>query len=277
MSLRKIYYSFSPKMRFFIRKVFFLPKDLFDTIFDKRHRYQPPKGDIYIGSGDFINQGVHQLNLLIKHIGLQHNHIVLDIGCGMGRTAVPLTQYLSHEGRYEGFDVVEKGVKWCNSKIKKDFPNFNFLYVPLNNDLYNTHENKASEFKFPYADHTFDRAFLFSVFTHMQLEDIEHYMNEIRRVLKPDGLCLATCFIYNQDIEDEIAQNGGFDFPISKKGYRLMDEDVKCANIAIEEDTLKSMISASLLKLDNYKEGYWKKAIPKNEGIDFQDIIVLKK
>lgn len=42
----------------------------------------------------------------------------MDIGSGIGRTAVPLTKFLNPDARYEGFDVVKKGVKWCNAKIK---------------------------------------------------------------------------------------------------------------------------------------------------------------
>ena len=98
------------------------------------------------------------------------------------------------------FDVVEKGVNWCNAKIKKDHPNFNFRYVPLNNDLYNPSSlAKASEFHFPYADEQFDLAFLFSIFTHMQTEEIDHYLTEIYRVLKPGGKCLATFFLYKEE------------------------------------------------------------------------------
>jgi len=277
MSLRKIYYSVSPRMRFIIRKIYYLPIDLLETISGKLEKYEPPKGDIYIGSGDFIKQGKHQLELLKKYISLDQNDYVLDIGSGIGRTAIPLTKFLNSKGRYEGFDVVEKGVKWCNSKIKNDFPNFNFIYVPLNNDLYNNSKTKASKFKFPYQDNQFDKVFLFSVFTHMQIEEIENYLQEIERVLKPEGLCLATFFIYNHIIEQEIARRTNFNFPIKKEGYRLMSENVKSANLAIEETKLENMLSTANLKKVNKIDGYWKDIKLKDEDIYFQDIIVLKK
>ena len=82
----------------------------------------PAKGDIYTGSGDFMAQGKHHLNLLRELANLKADDAVLDVGSGIGRTAVALTDYLTGNAEYEGFDVVEKGVKWCNEKINKKFP-----------------------------------------------------------------------------------------------------------------------------------------------------------
>lgn len=277
MNLRKIYYSLSPNMMFLARKLYYFPIDIYETLMGKRDKYEPPKGDIYTGSGDFIRQGKHQFGLMQRHIHIQPSDAVLDIGSGMGRTAVPLTNHLNQQGRYEGFDVVEKGVNWCNSKIKKDFPNFNFLYVPLNNDLYNNHNEEATDFTFPYDDNQFDKAFLFSVFTHMGIDEIQNYMHEIQRVLKPGGLCFATFFIYDVSIEKTIEKIDGFNFPVKKDGYRLMDEDVTAANIAIEENTLRRMISNANLECTVYDPGFWKNNALKRADNDFQDIIVMKK
>ena len=40
-----------------------------------------------------------------------------------------------------------------------------------------------------------DVAFLTSVFTHMLPEDVEHYLDELARVLKPGGRTLITWFL----------------------------------------------------------------------------------
>lgn len=264
-------------MRFVIRKLYYFPSDLLQSMTSKREKYEPPKGEIYIGSGDFIGQGKHQLQLLKHYIELQPSDVVLDIGSGIGRTAIPLTTFLNSEAKYEGFDVVEKGVKWCNSKIKTDFPNFNFQYIPLNNDLYNNSTNKASVFKFPYKNQKFSKAFLFSVFTHMMLPEIENYLQEIERVLKPGGMCLATFFIYDSKNEEEISTRKQFNFPVKKEGYRLMNADVKSANIAVNEAKFNEMLSTTNLKKVKSIDGYWKDHNLKAANIDFQDIVVLQK
>jgi len=280
MSLREIYYILSPNLRLLARKVYYFPIDFYATIVKKRSKYEPKKGDIYIGSGDFIKQGEHQVNLLKKYANLKEKDCVLDIGSGIGRTAVSLTKFLTKEGRYEGFDVVEKGVKWCNSRIKKDFSNFNFIYVPLNNDLYNSKEKKASEFKFPYPDKTFDVVFLFSVFTHMQIDEIEHYLSEIHRVLKSNGKCLSTFFLYNSNNESIVSNIEGFSFPIKKEGYRLMSDKVKSANIAINESQLDMMTAKNNLCKITVVEGSWKakeQSLGVNIDDEYQDIVVLEK
>ena len=204
--LRKLWYALSPNQRYLIRRLYYFPADFSDTITGKRNKYIPPRGYIYTGSPanskNYFEQGMYQLDLLKKELLLQLDDHVLDIGSGIGRTAIALTQYLSTDGKYEGFDAVKKGVKWCNSRIAKDFPNFSFKYIPLKNDLYNNTGKKASKFVFPYQDKTFDKVFLFSVFTHMQICEIKNYLKEIERVLKPDGMCLATLFTYTSENEE---------------------------------------------------------------------------
>ncbi len=277
MSIRKLYYALPPGLRLLARKLYYLPIDTWEAVSGKRGRYEPPKGDIYIGSGDFIRQGRHQLDLLQRFIDLQAGDAVLDVGSGIGRTAVALTTFLSREARYEGFDVVEKGVNWCNATIRRDFPNFNFRYVPLNNDLYNNSKQKAVEFRFPYDNEQFDKVFLFSVFTHMQIEEIAHYLCEIARVLRPGGQCLATFFLYNKENESRVMARAGFHFPVKREGYRLMDEQVKSANIALDEQLLAEFVAAAGLQQARLIQGYWMDPAMKTADNSFQDVVVLKK
>lgn len=274
--LRNIYYRLSPDMRLIGRKIIFSPVDIFNTVTGVRQKYEPPKGDIYTGSGDFVAQGVHQLELLKEHIHLRPEDSVLDIGSGIGRTAMALTGYMNINGSYEGFDVVEKGVRWCNRKIKKDFPNFNFIYVPLKNDLYNNRKREAQNFKFPYEDNSFDKVFLFSVFTHMSVKEIAHYLCEIKRVLKPGGLCLSTFFIYSSQNEEMIASHSDFAFSVKQGNYRLMSNEVKSANMALKDELLDELIMKSKLEKIKTIEGFWKQSIVKNHFNYFQDIVILK-
>ena len=277
MSLRKIYYALSPSARLFARKVYYLPIDLWDKLTGKRARYQPPRGDIYTGSGDFIAQGELQCSHLFKHTHIAPNHQLLDIGSGIGRTASQLTKYLNKTGNYEGFDVVEKGVQWCSNNITPDFPNFRFQYVALHNDLYNSNIDQAKDFVFPYEDEQFDTAFLFSVFTHMRIEEIEHYFQEICRVLKPNGQCLATCFVYDKALESKISHRDKFNFPYAGDGFRLMDPKVTAANIAISADKLQEMITSAGLEQVMFAKGHWRDKAMKFSVPEFQDILVVKK
>ncbi|WP_323789425.1 class I SAM-dependent methyltransferase [Psychroserpens sp.] len=279
-SLRKFWYSLSPKHRFFIRRLYYFPIDLLDKIQGKRHKYVPPRGSIYTGSPAnaeaYIDQGQRQLMLLKNHIDLKPNDEILDIGSGIGRTAIALTEYLESDGVYKGFDVVKLGVDWCNSKIGKDFSNFEFKYVPLFNDLYNTSNLRAEEFVFPYEKDAFTKIFSFSVFTHMQIGEIQNYFKEICRVLKTDGLAFSTFFLYDDSNENHISTENKFKFPIKKNGYRLMNEDVKSGNIAIHKNTLKTMLNKENLDLVEIIDGFWKDKSNYSKNASYQDIVVFK-
>ncbi len=280
-ALRKLWYNLSPGQRFFIRKMYYFPMDLWDKISGKTEKYVAPRGAIYTGSPasakEYLKQGQQQLTLLKQYIDLKPDDSVLDIGSGIGRTAIALTSFLGSKGKYEGFDAVEKGVKWCNSKIKKDFPNFNFNYVPLYNDLYNTSEINASGFVFPYPDNSFDKVFSFSVFTHMQIGEIENYLKETERVLKPGGKSFSTLFIYNSVTEDFISTRENFNFPVKENGFRWMSDKVKSSNIAISESLLNEMISKTNLSNLHLVDGFWKDEIRDPNKLEYQDILVLQK
>jgi len=49
---------------------------------------------------------------LIELGELKPTHTVLDVGCGIGRVAIPLTKFLS-EGMYYGFDIVPSAITRC--------------------------------------------------------------------------------------------------------------------------------------------------------------------
>src|SRR5690606_34018994 len=279
--LRDIWYSLSSNQRFFIRRLYYLPKDTLDSITGKRHKYVPPRGYIYTGSPasakDYLMQGQNQLQMLKEYANLEPSHQVLDIGSGIGRTAIALTSYLNKDGSYEGFDVVERGVQWCNSRIHKEHTNFKFKYVPLFNDLYNTATLKASEFVFPYSDNTIDVAFSFSVFTHMQIEEIQHYFNQVFRVLIPEGVCFSTFFLYDDASEEFISTKKDFSFPVEKNGYRLMNDSVKSGNIAIHKNKLFHMLSQEHFEQVKIIDGFWKDEVRDTAKKEYQDIVVFKK
>jgi len=280
--LRKIWYGLTSHQRFLIRRLYYLPIDLFDKITGKTHKYVPPRGYIYTGSPtsakNYIKQGVLQLELLKEEINLLPNDKILDIGSGVGRTAIALTTFLNKSGSYDGFDVVEKGIHWCNSGIGNDFSNFNFKYIPLSNDLYNTTKNSALDFVFPYKDGTFTKIFTFSVFTHMMLEEIQHYFMEIERVLTPEGLCFSTFFLYDSEDENYIATRPLFNFPVKgNDGHRLMNQNVKSGNIAIHKTKLEDLLKKANLKKIKTIDGFWKDEIKDKSKKEYQDIVIFKK
>lgn len=263
-------------MRYIARRLFYLPIDLYETFFSLKDPMVPNKGDIFIGSGDFKKQGDHLLDLVIKYTYLKPDGKILDIGCGIGRLAVPLTRYLSTNGQYNGFDIVKKGIDWCNKKIATKYPNFHFLYVDLKNDLYNlSTDREARFFQFPYPRKVFDSVVLTSVFTHMMPEDVDSYLRQIAFVMKDNGRCLATFFLLNEDVKKQMNNDEiHFKFLYHFDGYSLMNQKVKEANIAYEEEYLLKMLEKNGLCVESIHRGKWSNGCA---PLDFQDVVVLKK
>ena len=243
--LRKTFYSLPVPLRYFIRRVLYFPQDLFS----KNNSLVPPKGLIFTGSGDYTLIGKQIFIHFQKYSDFNKDSAVLDIGCGIGRMAVPFTNYLSPKGRYEGFDIVKIGIDWCTKNISSRFPNFTFKLIPLKNDLYRLDTNeKAAELRFPYDNNSFDLVFLTSVFTHMMPEDVENYISEIQRVLVKDKKCFATFFIIDGANETSTNNLGRKNFPHDFGDYFLMDKNVKEANIAFKKSYIEELLKKNNLE-----------------------------
>ncbi len=174
---------------------------------ERQRDLTPPRTLYFVGDGDFKATGHEFRKLFIEVGGLKPEHHVLDVGCGIGRMAVPLTSYLLPTASYEGFDIVQQGIAWCQTNITPRFPSFRFRHSDVRNNFYNPNGiYEAKGYRFPYEDARFDFIFLTSVFTHVFPPALENYLAEIARVLKPGGRCFITFFLMNDESTALIAE-----------------------------------------------------------------------
>ena len=273
MNIRKLYYLLSPRARRIVRRLVYLPVDLLDSLRGKPSLV-PPRGKIFVGAGDFERQGMIFLEYFKTYAHLKPHHHVLDVGCGIGRMALPLTQYITPPGSYHGFDIVNEGIDWCTKTITPKYPHFTFLHIDLLNDLYTSQGASAAEFVFPYSDNQFDFTFLTSVFTHFVPAETEQYIREISRVLSPGGRCLATFFIFDAGFRESELEE--FSFPYNYGHYRLMDDKVQSANVAYELEYLERIIANNGLILEKYIVGSWGGKSPQ-PVVSYQDMLIISK
>ena len=218
--------------------------------------------DSYKGSGGFGGrQAVARrwFGLLVRDAKLKPGDSVLDVGCGLGRIAVPLMGYLT--GRYEGFDIDAKAIKWCQDNITPKAPHFRFQAVAVHNNMYNPSARTAPEtFRFPYEDDAFDVAFLASVFTHMLTKSVARYMAELRRVLKPGGRLVASYFLLNEASEKAIATGAAMpnrSFPFPMEAARVQNRDVPEAAVAHQEADIRKLYQETGLDITDVSYGRW--------------------
>jgi ubiquinone/menaquinone biosynthesis C-methylase UbiE len=105
---------------------------------------------------------------------------ILDVGCGYGR--------ILNELHSEGFKNL-CGIDFSSNMIERGRNQFPWLNL-------NVQEDK----RIPYNDSSFDAIILFAVLTCIIDDDAQVFlMNEIKRVLKPDGILYVNDFLLNTD------------------------------------------------------------------------------
>lgn len=118
--------------------------------------------------GQFDAFGVVEREML-RFFGLRPDQFLVDVGCGSGRLAIPLSR--DHEGGYLGTDVVPELLAYARERCNR--PDWRFEAVDT--------------FKIPAKDGTADMVCFFSVVTHLLHEHSYLYFEEAKRVLKPGG------------------------------------------------------------------------------------------
>lgn len=132
---------------------------------------------------DYLIGGLWDANLLAKHIA-KHARPgpcnILDFGCGAGRLLRYFLLFLP-EHRYHGCDVNPAAIKW----LSKTFSPATFATIPPKPMT-------------AYPSASFDVIYAWSIFTHYNEALHLAWLAELRRMLQPGGLLLAT--IHNDTI-----------------------------------------------------------------------------
>jgi len=239
----------------------------------------PPRSLHIVGSGDdsdFVTIGEEFFRLFVEVGGLEPHHRVLDVGCGTGRMARPLTRYLT-DGSYEGMDIVAPSIRWCQRTYSRRFPNFHFQFSDIFNQHYNPlGKQQAPEYRFPFADSSFDFVLLTSVFTHLLPAALRNYLSEVARVLKPGGRCFITCYLLNPEALRMIDAGMSCEtFRFEFDGCRIETAENPEHIVAYDESTILCLYEKAGLTLRTpVYHGSW---CGRKNGLTHQDVIVAQK
>jgi SAM-dependent methyltransferase len=109
---------------------------------------------------------------------------ILDVGCGTGANLAMLKRY----GDAEGVDVSQEAVDFCYRRGL-------------------THVRRSAAESLPYADNSFDLVTALDVLEH--LDDDAAALNEMRRVLRPEGYALlfVPAFMFLWGVQDDVSNH----------------------------------------------------------------------
>lgn len=236
-------------------------------------------GDYKKISEEFVKVGDGIVGRMIREGFISSEHKVLDVGCGLGRLARPLTKYLT-TGTYSGLDITKSSIDWCKNNYS-EFSNFSFSFADIYSTTYNTTSSmRASQFVFPYPDECFDFVWSTSLFTHMLIDEVDRYLGQMSRVMKVGSHCWNTYLLLNEVSMG--CMNGPdamsrvkLDFPID--GGMVRDLNNPEAQIGLFEDRIRDIhLHHGLEIIEPIRYGPWS---GRKEGVlsGGQDIIVARK
>jgi SAM-dependent methyltransferase len=137
-----------------------------------------PPADLIVrvaGTADvawFLEGGRLGYESVREHVALDGPAAVLDFGCGCGRVT---RWWRDFDGTVAGSDLSAEAVDWCRDNLPFGRFERNGLEPPL-----------------VFADGSFDLVYGLSVFTHLAADTQVRWLDELHRVIRPDGRLLLT-------------------------------------------------------------------------------------
>lgn len=228
-----------------------------------------------IGSGDFWQIGNEIVGLTMATARLYPADRILDVGCGLGRVALPLSRLLDQRGSYDGFDTSREYIEWCQRALPLDSTRFRFRHFSIQSSHYNEHGSIAAEdFAFPWPESSFSLTIAVSLFTHLSAAATTNYLREIARTLRANGRLFASFFVLDEQSR-QLAEGGTTDprFTTRIEEGMIGDTANPDAAVAFNAEWLATMLGSVGMVFDAFYPGRWRHLAV----VSHQDILVAHK
>lgn len=219
----------------------------------------------------------------LKHyLGLDPGFTLLEIGCGIGRDAIPLTKVLSGDqgGRYVGIDIIRKSIDWCIANIQAKYPNFIFHHMDISDQLHNSAGMDDTRSRYiPVPNRHVDRIVVQSILTHMLRAEVEHYLAEFAWVIKPSARACVTVFRYDDAVPERARATNLTPFDLRfehevEPGCRINDIKHPTGAVAFTPALINQLIIKHGLRQARAPlKGAWSGFYPDPQ--DGQDVLIL--
>ena len=231
----------------------------------------------YVGPlRSFESSGAEFVAYLKLVARLAPHESLLDIGCGCGLIALGLQDYLSTSGAYVGLDIHKPSIRWCQRAIQNGRPQFRFDWIDVRNATFHPRgAARAENYVLPVSDAAVDVVLLKSVFTHMRPAEVENYLRETARALKPGGRCLLTAFLFEADptIEARYGRTP-LTFRFGDATWRYEYAASPDTAIAYSQSFMVRVLSQQGFMIQNVLPGLWR---DQQRGLSYQDLLLVEK
>jgi SAM-dependent methyltransferase len=240
----------------------------------------PPRS-LWIGRDDSIHHYYRwvweYLAYLVLLCDLRRESSVLELGCGHGRTARGLLEYIRSPGQYRGLDVDRDRILDAQTRIQSRYPNFQFVRADVYSAEYNPAGRvPAASCTFPFADGSFDVVYAASLFTHLLPDEAARYFREAARVLGKMGKCLFSFFVL-----DHYRGRGTTVSPLYEpehtlaghEGVRVRDPQHPDALVAYSLEAVEAFAAQAGLRVLKVWPGLW--CEQPGAALNEQDLVLL--
>lgn len=180
---------------------------------------------------------------------------ILDWGCGCGRV-IGFFEKFSGIARMCGCDVDAEAIAWCKENLKP----IEFSAIPFSPPT-------------SYPDQAFDLIISFSVLTHLSVEDQAGWLSEMRRILAPGGLFLATV---HGEFAAVLRLPGRKASDNLKKGIYDDMDDHSLEGVA-PEGYYRSVFQSKDYTVKEYSQYFDIVEYIERGALNFQDLVVMRK
>jgi SAM-dependent methyltransferase len=240
-----------------------------------------PLSDV-VGGGDPEPIAREVVTAIEKYAALNAGDSILDVGCGCGRIAAALTQYVDGKSHYVGIDIVPGLISFARNFITPRYPSFRFLLLNESNKTYDwwlrpEGETGIAKLTEGVPAQSIDLAISVSLFTHLDYPSALEMLTSIHQVLKNDGRVFMTVFGLDASAREGVeAGRTPFSFKHRTPSGKLFAEksDDPTLAVAYDDGLLNELIGSASFRLERRVRGYWSTG---GTGETFQDVLILRR
>ena len=212
----------------------------------------PDRNGLNPHSPDYRKSGDDLRAHLIRHAGLTPESRVLDIGCGTGRLAHALRDYIT-TGVYHGVDLNRGHIDHC----RKQFTfckGYRFKHLDYYHQEWNP-KGSREEYKLPYEPGTLDIIVMVGVLNHLDIKRAADLIHHAAPLLRSYGSLAATVRLLNHHSMAHLRQD---QYPYRTHESWYADRTRPLLDIAVPEEGFRRVLIHSRLQIrEPIRYGTW--------------------